>query len=121
MRRINALFIFWFIGCLAPCLADEEPVSAIARRIPEMKSFDPITAVGDEFTPEFSQQWLNHWKANADVSDPPIDAALGIYVQSRLPDEIRQEALMTCFMFFGQSSGLFWRVPGEPADVETAV
>lgn len=27
---------------------------------------------------------------------------------------------MTCFMFFGQSSGLFWRGPGEPADVETA-
>ncbi len=25
---------------------------------------------------------------------------------------------MTCFMFFGQSSGLFWRVPGEPVDVE---
>ncbi len=25
---------------------------------------------------------------------------------------------VTCFMFFGQSSGLFWRVPGEPVDVE---
>jgi uncharacterized protein YbcI len=28
--------------------------------------------------------------------------------------------IMTCFMFFGQCCGLFWRVPGEPADVETA-
>jgi hypothetical protein len=28
---------------------------------------------------------------------------------------------LTCFMFFGQSRGLFWRGAGEPVDVETAV
>ena len=27
---------------------------------------------------------------------------------------------VTCFTFFGQSKCLFWREPGEPADVETA-
>jgi hypothetical protein len=27
---------------------------------------------------------------------------------------------LTCFTFFGQSSGLFWRDSGEPADVEAA-
>jgi hypothetical protein len=31
-----------------------------------------------------------------------------------------QNLRLTCFVFFGQCCGLFWRVPGEPADVETA-
>jgi hypothetical protein len=32
----------------------------------------------------------------------------------------RWSSRLTCFVFFGQCCGLFWRVPGEPADVETA-
>jgi hypothetical protein len=33
---------------------------------------------------------------------------------------LRLSRHLTCFVFFGQCCGLFWRVPGEPADVETA-
>ena len=45
-----------------------------------------------------------------EVYEQPYDARCPVVCMDEL----------TCFVFFGQCCGLFWRVPGEPADVETA-
>ncbi len=94
MRRTSLLFVIGYVACQLPAQADQEPVSAIAPDNLDASPWEPIVPAGEEFTPEVSRKWLDQWESEESHPDVPIETALGMFVQSKLPLEIRKEAMI---------------------------